>query len=552
LHFARHGEGKHYLGFTTVVTDASGNGTFTVVSLPTSSIQGDVIRFITATATDVTLFDHDSNPGTSPVPRNNTSEFSHEFSFTDVAVFGRDSTADAITIEQEPFHNSVRVTIAGLPTFAGLPTTGQILVFGRDGGDNYTVNFDGWNGTVRVEDTGTTGTDTLTLNGTAFNETLNKDQGFVQWKLTTDLTFQTQVDFAGFESVTLNAAAGNDTIHDPGTNTTILGGPGDDTILVTATLAGGPVTIDGEDGSDSVIIMLGSLAGPVTVIDSGASGTDTLTVLGTTADDAIQQVGSQLRRGEEIITVGDGIDLLIVDGGGGNDQFTVEGSPQLPATLQAIAGLNIVGTPANDHIVFSPGPNPGDVNAQLNGVLVGTYRPTKQLAAYGRLGDDDIQVTGSNSLSARLYGEAGDDRLKGGAGNDVLLGGAGADLLVGGGGRDLLIGGIGADRIVGNGDDDILIAGVYLFETSYENLCAIMDEWTRTDKTATERVDNLRNGGGLNGSVRLDETSLLNDSDEDVLTGSSGFDWFVFDSNLDRATDLHNEAFTNDLEFINS
>ena len=93
---------------------------------------------------------------------------------------------------------------------------------------------------------------------------------------------------------------------------------------------------------------------------------------------------------------------------------------------------------------------------------------------------------------------------------------------------------------------------MYLFETSYENLCAIMDEWTRTDKTATERVDNLRNGGGLNGSVRLDESSLLNDTDADVLTSSPGYDWFIFDAMLDRASDLNDETFTNDLEFINS
>jgi Ca2+-binding RTX toxin-like protein len=301
-----------------------------------------------------------------------------------------------------------------------------------------------------------------------------------------------------------------------------------------------------------VIIMLGSLAGPVIVTDSGATGTDTLTVLGTTSDDVIRQVGSQLRRAEEIITVGDGIDLLIVDGGGGDDEFTVEGSPQLPATLQSIDGLNIVGTPANDRIIFSPGPNPGDVNAQLNGVVLGTYRPTRELAADGRLGDDDIQVTGNISLSAQFYGGDGHDRLKGGAGNDVLLGQGGNDLLVGGGGRDLLIGGIGADRIVGNADDDILIADVYLFETCYENLCAIMNEWTRTDKTATERVHNLRQGGGLNGSVVLDSTTLFNDSDEDKLTGSSGYDWFIFDTTLDRATDLSDEAFTKDLEFINS
>src|SRR5437870_4748400 len=42
-----------------------------------------------------------------------------------------------------------------------------------------------------------------------------------------------------------------------------------------------------------------------------------------------------------------------------------------------------------------------------------------------------------------------------------------------------------------------------------------------------------------------------NDSAADVLTGSSGSDWFLFDPTHDRATDLKDEAFLTDLEFIN-
>jgi Ca2+-binding RTX toxin-like protein len=133
----------------------------------------------------------------------------------------------------------------------------------------------------------------------------------------------------------------------------------------------------------------------------------------------------------------------------------------------------------------------------------------------------------------------------------VLLGQGGDDLLVGGSGRDLLIGGVGADRIVGNADDDILIAGVYLGEADPANLRAVMREWTRTDKSAPERVDDLKNGTGLNGAVVLNATTLASDYDADVLTGSSGYDWFLFDATRDRVTDLSDSAFTDDLPFIN-
>jgi hypothetical protein len=44
---------------------------------------------------------------------------------------------------------------------------------------------------------------------------------------------------------------------------------------------------------------------------------------------------------------------------------------------------------------------------------------------------------------------------------------------------------------------------------------------------------------------------VANDTDADVLTGSSGCDWFLFDPTRDRVTDLHDEAFADDLPFIN-
>jgi hypothetical protein len=82
-------------------------------------------------------------------------------------------------------------------------------------------------------------------------------------------------------------------------------------------------------------------------------------------------------------------------------------------------------------------------------------------------------------------------------------------------------------------------------------LCAIMAEWTRTDKTAAERVANLKNGTGLNGLIVLNATTVFSDLDADVLTGSSGDDWFLFDGQRDRVTDLHDEAFLDDLPFVN-
>jgi Ca2+-binding RTX toxin-like protein len=244
--------------------------------------------------------------------------------------------------------------------------------------------------------------------------------------------------------------------------------------------------------------------------------------------------------------------------------------PQGTETVLAVGG-----TLGDDTIVFHPGETAGDVVVQLNGVSLGTFRPTCAVMAFGQAGNDDLQVAGSITLRAWLYGGDGNDRLKGGAGHDLLFGEAGDDLLVGGSGRDLLIGGTGADRIVGNADDDILIAGTTAFDANDQALCAIMDEWT-SGREYAQRCANLRGTGTgtdfanrRNGNVFLrngDEfpgavATVHDDNAEDTLTGSSGQDWFFANLFLDQGddaarkdkiTDLHAAEFALDIDFINS
>jgi hypothetical protein len=244
--------------------------------------------------------------------------------------------------------------------------------------------------------------------------------------------------------------------------------------------------------------------------------------------------------------------------------------PQETETVLAVGG-----TLADDTIVFHPGEVAGDVTVVLNGVTLGSFRPTCAVMAFGQAGNDDLQVAGSIALRAWLYGDDGHDRLKGGAGHDILLGGVGDDLLVGNSGRDLLIGGAGADRIVGNADDDILIAGTTAFDANDQALCAIMDEWT-SGREYAQRCANLRGTGTgtdfanrRNGNVFLmngDEfpgavATVHDDNAEDTLTGSSGQDWFFANLFLDQGddaarkdkiTDLHAAEFALDIDFINS
>jgi Ca2+-binding RTX toxin-like protein len=292
-------------------------------------------------------------------------------------------------------------------------------------------------------------------------------------------------------------------------------------------------------------------------------------VLGTAGNDTLVETASGVTlNGVDIRFLG-GLESASIDGGGGADELVVEATLPIPLQIHNVSDMVVQGTAADDQILFSPGSGTGQVVATLNGAVVAAFAPIGRLVASGGPGNDDIQVSGSISLSAWLYGEDGNDRLKGGAGNDVLIGGAGDDLLVGQSGRDLLIGGTGADRIVGNADDDILIAGNTTHDNQVAALAAIMSEWTSA-RTYSQRIANTSNRtiAGTDGStfasrsnadyfLVVDQT-VVDDNTSDVLTGASGLDWFFFNSdgeegtNKDKVTDLHASEFAVDLDWIES
>jgi Ca2+-binding RTX toxin-like protein len=379
-----------------------------------------------------------------------------------------------------------------------------------------------------------------------------------------------------YAAVVIDAAAGNDTIIDPGANTTLLGGPGDDTIVIDATTGSG-VIADGGPGSDTYVIPFGNLLGPVAIADSGTTGTDRLEVIGTGGTDPLVVSGSQISLGDQVVTFSAQVESLAINGGGGEVQLDPVAPPILLPSIAGVSRYIIAGTPGNDTITVSPRGRDGWNEVRLNGVLTGTFAPEVRLDLYGGAGDDDIAVAGGIPTPVRLYGEGGNDRLRGGDGDDVLIGGDGDDLLVGGGGRDLLIGGRGADRIVGNEGDDILIAGFTAFEDPSlaiheAALTAIMAEWTST-RSYADRVKNLRGEQAgreaafaqrANAEIFLAVdathgrvTTLYDDDAADVLTGSSGQDWFLFNADgesgtrKDKATDLSAAEFADDLDFIN-
>jgi len=180
---------------------------------------------------------------------------------------------------------------------------------------------------------------------------------------------------------------------------------------------------------------------------------------------------------------------------------------------------------------------------------------TTTVAVAVNLGLTTTQIVNANlslALSAAdaveiLIGSSQADTLTGNELANVIFGGAGNDTILGLGGRDLLFGGTGNDSVNGGDDDDIVIGGLTTYFSESTKVLdrvaikSIWDEWTRLDLGYSSRITNLRNGGGLNGTYRLNSLSVLTDTAAmiDTLTGGLGLDWF-WQFSGDVVSDLNN------------
>jgi uncharacterized repeat protein (TIGR01451 family) len=190
--------------------------------------------------------------------------------------------------------------------------------------------------------------------------------------------------------------------------------------------------------------------------------------------------------------------------------------------------LEVDGTNSSDTIVVTKvGTSQGKVSVKINGVNKGTFTFSGSILVYGNNGNDNITIDSAITRSAFIWGGLGNDTESGGGGNDVLVGNNGDDNLKGNAGRDLLFGGDGTDKLDGGSGDDILVAGGTSIDDNVTNLCKLQDEWERTDKNYATRVNHIVNGGGLNGSVKLNASTIFSSAAlKDSLTGGSGTDLF--------------------------
>ncbi|MEL7496913.1 MAG: hypothetical protein AAFN77_04845 [Planctomycetota bacterium] len=197
---------------------------------------------------------------------------------------------------------------------------GDVVLRGEMGDDSYLIQSADPTVNLTIDDTVNAEADVLVAFGTVADDVLNVSgtgaslNGAGEWTI------------SGIESYTIDALAGNDVVDvDLGgtvaDEVTIVGGDGNDDMTVRNT---GDATLElqGGDGDDNYTVFFG-LNTTVTITDSVGSENDTFTGLGTSMADTLVVNGANtaINGGSVSMT---GIENLIVDGFGGDDDITID------------------------------------------------------------------------------------------------------------------------------------------------------------------------------------------------------------------------------------
>ena len=364
------------------------------------------------------------------------------------------------------------------------------------------------------------------------------------------------LDFSGVELlniVSIDGAAGNDTIRGSQADDVIIGGAGDDALFGnggndTFVLASksGLDSIDGGAGVNTVragaanaVLTWSNIANVQAVsnvaFNNPALAYDNFRIAGTALADTINLTGVTLTgvaaidggSGDDTITGSAGNDMIVggtgddtLAGGDGDDTFLVA-SKTGNDSIDGGSGYDIVRA-TSDNVLIGWGQFTG-----VEELSAGGFAGVRLL---GTAGADAINVSGFvlNGIDA-IDGGAGDDTITGSANNDRIIGGTGNDTLFGNAGDDtfLFASGAGSDTIDGGADYDtieVTAANATLTWGSFTNIEAISSGGFANAKIV---------GTGLNDAIDLSAYTLTGiasidgGSGNDVITGTDGADTLI-------------------------
>ncbi len=377
-------EGEHYLGFTPVTTDASGNASFNV-TLTTPSTSG---MYISSTAT---------NSG------NNTSEFSLAF--------------------QAPI-NSPPTANAGGPYIVGEGTNLQLNGSGSFDPDGNLQTYE-WD---------------LDYNGIAFHVNASGVQPNVSFpdNFATRMIALRVTDSGGLSNIATTTLAVSNVVPiatASGSTTGVSNQPLPFSFLATDlssvdTAAGFRFNVNWGDNSASVFTGVTTTA----TTHAFAVGTYNVTMTATDKDGGVSDIKTITVTITPYAFITDPCDAnktaLVIGGTSGNDQIKVNPGGGSADIKFIVNGLSTTVSPPTGHIIVYAGA--GNDTVQVAGGI------TIPSLLFGGDGNDTIDAGNGASV---LIGGDGNDTLRGGNSNDILIGGKGIDNLSGVASDDVLIGG---------------------------------------------------------------------------------------------------------------
>jgi len=341
--------------------------------------------------------------------------------------------------------------------------------------DTVTVNGTAGNDTISVVAVGTT----VVVNGLAEQVSLlHTDTGSVQDVLAINAgagndTIDASGLPAGVVGLTIDGGAGNDTITGSAGNDTLIGGDGNDIVNGGR---GNDVALLG-NGNDTFIWNPGD--GSDTV--DGGAGTDTLVFNGASASENIdiKANGPNARLSRDVgnvvmdLTAVENIQLATL---GGVDNVTVEDltgtavkqvAIDLGGTPGATGGdgqadtVNVAGTAGDDRISVVSSGSSVVVNGLAAQVTIKNADSDDSVVVNGGDGNDTINASGlhAGQVALTINGGNGNDTITGSAGNDLVIGGTGNDVASLGAGDDTFVWnpGDGSDTVNGGAGNDTLL-----------------------------------------------------------------------------------------------
>jgi hypothetical protein len=180
-----------------------------------------------------------------------------------------------------------------------------------------------------------------------------------------------------------------------------------------------------------------------------------------------------------------------------------------------------LGSAANNGVAVYVGPYNSATTYNLGTIAPTNGNPFALVMVFGGY-NDDIRESGYGN-NVNLSSLTVSSVLVGGSGNGYAL--------IGGSARNLVIAGTEGYATLSAGPaGDIVIGGTTSYDSNTTALAYIMAEWDSSDSYST-RLSKISNGGGLNGSYLLNNTTVFDNGVTDYLYGynpasGNSLDWF--------------------------